>query len=73
MAEYKVSISDAITRLGDTHLGVIKDRAKAKKIPLDKRCSRCGGTGNELFAMYRKCKACGGDGITRHNEGEFDD
>jgi uncharacterized OB-fold protein len=27
-----------------------------------KLCKRCGGTGNELFSMYRMCKNCGGTG-----------
>lgn len=26
-------------------------------------CPRCDGTGNELFSMYRECKACEGTGI----------
>lgn len=26
-------------------------------------CSRCNGTGNELYAMYRACEECGGNGI----------
>jgi hypothetical protein len=26
-------------------------------------CEWCGGTGNELYAMYRVCPKCGGDGI----------
>lgn len=28
-------------------------------------CKRCEGTGNELFAMYRKCSACGGSGVAQ--------
>jgi len=32
------------------------------------RCERCDGTGNELMFMYRRCQACGGDGISRGNE-----
>ncbi len=26
-------------------------------------CEHCEGTGNELYAMYRACPECGGDGI----------
>ncbi len=26
-------------------------------------CEWCGGTGNELYAMYRTCPKCGGDGV----------
>ncbi len=26
-------------------------------------CEHCNGTGNELYAMYRSCRECGGDGI----------
>lgn len=25
-------------------------------------CTRCDGTGNELYGMYRKCSACDGTG-----------
>jgi len=28
-------------------------------------CDRCGGTGNELLSMYRKCPDCGGTGIVK--------
>lgn len=69
----KVLIKDVIAKLQKTHPGVIRDKEKAEAIPLDSQCRRCGGTGNELFAMYKRCQACGGDGITRHNESEFSD
>ena len=69
----KVLIKDVIAKLHKTHPGVIRDKEKASTIPLDSQCRRCGGTGNELFAMYKRCQACGGDGITRHNESEFSD
>ena len=36
-----------------------------------KLCSRCQGTGNELLAMYRACKDCGGSGIAP--EGQSDE
>lgn len=26
-------------------------------------CQHCGGTGNELYSMYRTCIACGGSGV----------
>jgi DnaJ-class molecular chaperone len=47
---------------------VAEDNAHAALIPEGKRCSRCEGTGNEFMFMYRQCKACGGDGISRGNE-----
>lgn len=50
---------------------VVSDNEKADMIPKDQRCSRCGGTGNELYFMYRKCPACEGDGVSRGNEQEF--
>jgi len=28
-----------------------------------KLCKRCGGTGNELYSMFRKCQDCNGTGI----------
>jgi len=31
-------------------------------------CSRCGGTGNELMSMWRRCEACGGSGIKDYNK-----
>ena len=34
-----------------------------------KLCSRCGGTGNELHLMFCRCAACGGNGVSRGNEG----
>lgn len=33
-----------------------------------KLCDRCGGTGNEILFMYKKCTACNGNG--RHKEEE---
>ena len=30
-------------------------------------CSRCDGTGNEFFNMFRRCLECGGDGVSREN------
>lgn len=33
----------------------------------NKLCKRCGGTGNELFSMYRKCRACNGTGVFNEN------
>lgn len=47
------------------------DMARAFIIPEGKRCSRCDGTGNELFSMYKECQACKGDGISKGNEGQF--
>lgn len=26
-------------------------------------CRRCGGTGNELYSMYRQCEHCKGTGV----------
>ena len=55
-------------RLHVAHLGVRRDNDRAVAITPEKRCRRCGGTGNQLLAMYQQCCACGGDGITRGNE-----
>lgn len=33
-----------------------------RKQPGDRECRRCGGTGNELLGLYRKCSDCGGVG-----------
>ncbi len=41
---------------------VALDKYHASKIPPNERCSRCSGTGNELYFHYRRCSACGGSG-----------
>lgn len=28
-------------------------------------CTKCDGTGNELFSMYRRCSKCNGTGIKK--------
>lgn len=33
----------------------------------NKLCVRCDGTGNELYSMYRRCKACIGTGVFNEN------
>lgn len=33
-------------------------------------CDHCGGTGNELFSMYRKCPKCDGTGVEALEEKE---
>jgi hypothetical protein len=35
----------------------------AAKIPKEKRCDRCEGTGNKFLFMYAKCPDCDGTGI----------
>jgi DnaJ-class molecular chaperone len=55
------------------HWGIRSDNANAAKIPPKKRCERCDGTGNELYSMYRQCQACGGNGISKGNEDQFDE
>lgn len=34
-----------------------------KANPTQVLCSRCGGTGNEFFSMYRACIDCSGSGL----------
>lgn len=45
--------------------GTIEDMRHACRIWVEghKACERCKGTGNELFAMYKRCEDCGGSGI----------
>ena len=31
-------------------------------------CNQCGGTGNEMYSMYRKCPDCDGDGISKNKQ-----
>lgn len=52
---------------GMSHNGMSQDvrtRAENEKAgePL---CSRCEGTGNEIYSMYRKCCACNGTGVSK--------
>lgn len=56
----------------ETDHRVASDDAKAELIPVEHRCSRCGGTGNELYFMYRECVACEGSGISQGNEKDID-
>lgn len=55
------------------HVGLAQDEFNRRRVPSDKQCSRCGGTGNQLMFMYQKCEACGGDGVSRGNESDFGD
>jgi hypothetical protein len=34
-------------------------------------CTRCSGTGNELFSMYRRCSGCLGTGTVTLIGGEY--
>lgn len=43
--------------LEDSHIRKSNERAGHKL------CQRCGGTGNELYAMKRSCEECGGSGV----------
>lgn len=49
------------------------DSLLSLRIPKGKRCKRCAGTGNELYSMYRKCQACGGNGVSKGKEDTFED
>lgn len=44
---------------------VIADNFRASLIPVEQRCERCNGTGNELMYMYRACGSCDGTGVTK--------
>lgn len=50
---------------GMSHAGIAQDQMTRKLNEKESKplCERCKGTGNELYAMYRKCKACGGSGV----------
>jgi DnaJ-class molecular chaperone len=50
-------------------MGYIMDEMirKENKEKGNKLCVRCGGTGNELYSMYKKCKACNGTGVYNEN------
>ena len=43
----------------------------ASRISEGERCSFCSGTGNELYGMFKSCRACGGDGVSKGNEEEL--
>lgn len=49
---------------------VKSDNEERDLIPESQRCGRCAGTGNELMFMYRRCRACGGDGFSQGNEAQ---
>lgn len=44
------------------HPGIVADERHKASIPEAERCAWCGGTGNELYAMYRRCPECDGTG-----------
>ncbi len=48
-----------------TSIGIAADQAKREKNIADGQplCGRCGGTGNELYYMFRRCERCGGSGV----------
>ena len=53
-----------------THYGILGDAVLRSQnldvVALDPSlmlCARCGGTGNEFYAMYRQCPQCGGIGV----------
>jgi len=52
---------------------VIRDNEGRSLIPVNRRCTRCSGTGNELLFMYRRCRACGGDGFSRGDDKQAGD
>ena len=52
------------------HLGIMGDQARRLRnleaVLLDPGiiiCEQCNGTGNEFYAMYRKCSKCNGFGV----------
>lgn len=47
---------------GAPNIAIARDRVLAARIPEAERCKRCEGSGNEFFAMYRRCSACDGTG-----------
>lgn len=50
----------ALDRTG--HFGIAHDEMVRAGVPEGERCEWCNGTGNELYAMYRRCPKCGGTG-----------
>ena len=46
------------------HVGLAQDDCKVRLIPVDQRCDRCSGTGNQLYGMYQQCEKCAGTGRT---------
>ncbi len=65
MASYddpaKIRFKELILENGGHH-GIAQDEYKREQIPENKRCDNCGGTGNQLYAMYQECEECKGDG-----------
>ena len=51
------------------HLGIIQDMMQrewnVEQYGIEKICSRCNGTGNELYSMFRCCIQCDGTGVLR--------
>ena len=76
MSEQKKTVridinDDFFERMRATKPAIRHDEEWADAIDEDLRCTYCGGTGNELYSMYRQCRACGGDGVSRGNEADF--
>lgn len=48
-------------------------RQRSRALALDSKtiavCGRCGGTGNELYSMYRECEECKGLGTVKIQHG----
>jgi hypothetical protein len=42
---------------------VVSDLKHAATVAQNLRCSRCDGTGNQLFFMYQRCINCNGTGL----------
>jgi DnaJ-class molecular chaperone len=53
----------------DDHAGIKADEYRKAQLEAEYKwpCKRCEGTGNELYAMYRRCQDCGGSGEA-HNQ-----
>ena len=47
---------------GDWDHRVVSDLQHAATVPMNLRCGRCDGTGNQLMFMYQRCINCNGTG-----------
>jgi hypothetical protein len=56
----------AATTFPLTHRSPDEQRQRENRAAGHTLCSRCKGSGNELFSMYRACEECGGSGIAVH-------
>jgi len=66
-ADPKQERFEELIRIHGGHHGIAQDEFQREQIPENKRCQTCGGTGNEMYGMYRECPDCKGDGLLRSN------